>query len=405
MFDRISQMEPLLPSASPELADGARQVVSRSASLAGSLHPVTRKTITEFLRITNSYYSNLIEGHGTHPVDIERAMRKDYSTDPAKRNLQLESLAHIECQRRIEERLEKEPDVNISSPEFIKWLHGIFYEQLPHELRLVRNDETGETMEVVPGEIRHRAVKVGRHVGPREGALPRFLDRFGDVYRLESYHGIEPLLVAPAAHHRLAWIHPFLDGNGRVARLHTDAWFMKLPLSGYGLWNISRGIARQRSAYIAALAQADAPRQGALDGRGNLSEKGLTGFCEFFLGVCLDQIDYMGRMLDLDALLGRIQGYVNLRKEKSIAAPSATSPPLRKEAVHMLQETLLRGEVPRGDAIRCSGMAERTGRKLLGQLQQEGLLVSDTPKGPVRLGLPASVAGYFFPDLYPDAGR
>ena len=115
MFDRISQMEPLRPSASPELADGARQVVSRSASLAGSLHPVTRKTITEFLRITNSYYSNLIEGHGTHPVDIERAMRKDYSTDPAKRNLQLESLAHIECQRRIEERLEKEPDVNISS--------------------------------------------------------------------------------------------------------------------------------------------------------------------------------------------------------------------------------------------------------------------------------------------------
>ena len=138
MVDRISQMEPLRPSASPELADGARQIVSRSASLAGSLHPVTRKAITEFLRITNSYYSNLIEGHGTHPVDIERAMRKDYSTDPAKRNLQMESLAHIECQRRIEERLEKEPAVNISSTEFIKWLHGIFYEQLPHELRLVQ---------------------------------------------------------------------------------------------------------------------------------------------------------------------------------------------------------------------------------------------------------------------------
>jgi len=64
--------------------------------------------------------------------------------------------------------------------------------------------------------------------------------------------------------------------------------------------------------------------------------------------MCLDQIDYMGRMLALDGLLGRIQGYVNLRKEKSIAAPSATSLALRKEAAHMLQETLLRGEVPRG---------------------------------------------------------
>jgi hypothetical protein len=180
---------------------------------------------------------------------------------------------------------------------------------------------------------------------------------------------------------------------------------MKVPLSGYGLWNISRGIARQRNAYISALVQADAPRQGALDGRGNLSEKGLTGFCEFFLGVCLDQIDYMGRMLGVDGPRGMIQGYVNLRKEKAIAAPSAATPPLRKEAAHMLQEALLRGEVPRGDAIRCSGMAERTGRKLLGQLLQESLLVSDTPKGPVRLGLPASVAGYFFPGLYPEADR
>ena len=131
MFDRIFSSRPLRPFASPELADRARKVSKPFCVPGRNLHPVTRKTITEFLRITNSYYSNLIEGHGTHPVDIERAMRKDYSTDPAKRNLQMESLAHIECQRRIEERLEKEPDVNISSTGFIKWLHEIFYEQLP----------------------------------------------------------------------------------------------------------------------------------------------------------------------------------------------------------------------------------------------------------------------------------
>jgi len=404
MYERISQMEPLYPSASPRLADSAREIVSRSATLEGCLHPVTKKSIIEFLRIANSYYSNLIEGHSTHPVDIERAMRKDYSSDPAKRNLQFESLAHIECQRQIEKRLKEDPSVNISSADFLKWLHHIFYEQLPSELRFARNEEMGEEIEVIPGEIRHRMVKVGRHIGPGEAVLLQFLDRFASFYRLELYHGIDPLVAAPAAHHRLTWIHPFLDGNGRVARLHTDAWFMKLPLSGYGLWNISRGIARQKSAYISALIQADAPRQGDLNGRGSLSEKGLNYFCEFFFGVCLDQIDYMGRMLALDGLLERIRGYVNLRKEKSIAAPLTTSPPLKKEAAYMLQDVLLRGEVARGDVIRCSSMAERTGRILLGQLLQEGLLVSDTPKGPVRFGFPASVAGYLFPDLYPEAG-
>jgi hypothetical protein len=67
----------------------------------------------------------------------------------------------------------------------------------------------------------------------------------------------------------------------------------------------------------------------------------------------------------------------------------------------MLQEALLRGETGRGDIIRVSGMAERTGRVLLGQLLNEGLLVSDTPKGAVRLSFPTHVAGHLFPDLYP----
>lgn len=58
-------------------------------------------------------------------------------------------------------------------------------------------------------------------------------------------------------------------------------------------------------------------------------------------------------------------------------------------------------EVGRGDMIRVSGMAERTGRMLLGQLLDEGLLVANMLKGPVRLAFPTFVAGYLFPDLYP----
>ena len=51
----------------------------------------------------NCYYSNLIEGHDTHPVDIERALKNDYSADSAKRNLQLEAKAHIAVQQWIDE--------------------------------------------------------------------------------------------------------------------------------------------------------------------------------------------------------------------------------------------------------------------------------------------------------------
>jgi Fic family protein len=197
------------------------------------------------------------------------------------------------------------------------------------------------------------------------------------------------------------WIHPFLDGNGRVTRLYTDAGFQRLPLRGYGLWNVSRGLARQRQDYMAALSGADAHRYSDYDGRGNLSNKGLVAFCRFFLTTCLDQIDFMSALLKLDGLLERISGYVSMRGAKLIPGPKPEYQSFKPEAAYMLQEVLLRGEMGRGDMIRVSGMAERTGRMLLGQLLDEGLLVSDSPKGAVRLSFPTHVAGHLFPDLYP----
>ena len=401
MYRRISQMEPLLPDVSPELEDMAREVVSRSAALGGQLHPVTRDAVVELLRITNSYYSNLIEGHSTHPIDIERAMRQDYAGDPARRDLQLESLSHIDAQRDVEKRLRDDPTLNIASPDFIAWLHRVFYERLPQDLKHVQDKETGEKVYVVPGAFRRREVIVGRHVGPEAATLKAFLDRFAAFYQPAAFCGLLPLVAAAASHHRLMWIHPFLDGNGRVVRLYTDACFYRYPLLGYGLWNVSRGLARRRDEYMAALAGADARRRNDTDGRGNLSNEGLVNFCRFIFDVCLDQIDFMAGLLQLDGILERIKGYANMRKGLLIPDPQSNPVPLKHEAAYMLQEAFLRGHMARGDIIRVSGLAERTGRILLGQLLAERLLVSDSPKGAVRIGIPTQVAAYLFPDIYP----
>jgi len=112
-------MEPLLPAGDPGLADKAREIVARSSALGGQLHPISQRPIIDLLRLINSYYSNLIEGHSTHRVDIERAMRHDYVDDSAKRDLQLESIAHVNCQIQIEVRLRREPDLNVASSEFL----------------------------------------------------------------------------------------------------------------------------------------------------------------------------------------------------------------------------------------------------------------------------------------------
>ncbi|MHB8709609.1 MAG: Fic family protein [Desulfuromonadales bacterium] len=361
-------------------------------TLSTALHPVTRRAVVELVRAMNSYYSNLIEGHNTHPVDIERALASDYSHDPAKRALQMESAAHVEAQRLIEKRLATNPAIEICTPDFLGWVHREFYERLPDEFRHVRTP-TGETKIVEPGQLRRDDVTVGRHLAPAFQTLPEFLDRFQTAYASPALGAIDMVVAAAAAHHRLAWIHPFLDGNGRVTRLFTHAYLVKARIDGHGLWTMSRGFARNRDAYLAALAGADEHRRGDLDGRGNLSNQGLLDFCTFFLQTALDQIDFMAGLLDLDGLQRRMTGYVERQ------ASFGELPP---ESIYLLREALLRGEIPRGEAARITGRPERTARRILRDLLDQHLLTADTEKGPVRLAFPAKVAGYYFPRLYPE---
>ncbi|MBN1613218.1 MAG: Fic family protein [Deltaproteobacteria bacterium] len=397
-------MTPLLPEGGDELQDHALDVIQKSAALGNRQHPVTLGAIRELLRIINSYYSNLIEGHNTHPYDIVRAMQREYDSEPAKRNLQMESVAHITVQRDMERKLRDEPKVRVTGPEFLCGLHGEIYRQLPEEFRVVTHPETGEKSVVEPGAFREEAVKVGYHKPPAHNSLGVFLKRFDESYTPEKHHGAQKLVAAAAAHHRLTWIHPFLDGNGRVARLFTDAYFHRIPVHGFGLWSVSRGLARRNIEYKSALSGADAPRRNDLDGRGNLSNEGLISFCRFFLEVCLDQVEYMGGLLRLEELVERIRRYVELRSSGMIPGPAGEKV-LRVESARMLQEVLVKGETARGTVLEASGLKERTGRTLLGQLIAEGLLVSDTPKGDVRLGFPIHAAGWFFPDLYPTLSR
>ena len=103
-------MEPMLPSdPESELADAALELVAKSSALAGRVHGQVRDAIGDLVRSMNCYYSNLIEGHDTHPRDIERALADRYSKEPRRRELQLEARAHIDLQRAIDTG--EDPDI------------------------------------------------------------------------------------------------------------------------------------------------------------------------------------------------------------------------------------------------------------------------------------------------------
>lgn len=392
LFDHPSDMEPLLPEdADGGLTDTALLLIRRAERLRGLLHPVTRKAVAQLVRSMNSYYSNLIEGHRTTPRDIDAALTKDFSTDETRRALQLQHVAHVETQAEMEVRLAGEPAAEVCSAEFLRWLHERFYARLPESLRRVEGPK-GRTHEVLPGQLRDVEVSVGRHLAPASRALARFLKRFAEFYGPQVTPTPQGLVAAAAAHHRLAWIHPFLDGNGRVARLFTHAWFAKAAIDGDGLWTISRGLARRQADYKAALARADEKRLNDFDGRGYLSQRYLREFCQFFLRTAVDQAEFMEGLLDLDGLQARITGYAE-RRESAKELPRGSG--------RVLREVFLRGEIARGEVARLIDASARTGQKVVGELLSRRLLVSDSPKGRLRLEFPAEAAGYYFPNLFP----
>jgi Fic family protein len=384
-------MEPLALSSDsrhrPALTDLAVDLAARSAGFSRSLPTGIHVALADLVRAMNCYYSNLIEGHDTHPIDIERALKDDYSADPAKRNLQLEAKAHIEVQRWIDGGGLKG---RAAKKDALCETHRRFCEHLPDELLWVEDPINEKRIRVVPGELRDRDVKVGCHAPVSSGAVPRFLERFERAYT--RFGKTESILAAAAAHHRFAWIHPFLDGNGRVARLMSHAMTLETLDSG-GVWSVARGFGRNIAAYKGHLAACDLRRRNDLDGRGNLSEEALAEFTRFYLETCLDQVRFMETLVQPDRLRARIL----LWAEEEIRVGA-----LAQKARSILEAVLYRGELPRGDVPGLLGLEDRQARRIVAALTERGVLVSESTRAALRLAFPAVLAARWMPGLFPD---
>ena len=383
-------MEPMLPANNRiGLTDLAMDLVAKASSLAGQIQETVRESVGDLVRSMNCYYSNLIEGHDTHPRDIDAALEDKYSRDQKKRVLQREARAHIEVQRLID--YGEDPKELPVSTTYIQWLHREFCRRLPEELLGVENPDTGASVRLVPGNLRDGDVAAGRHIAPPANDLPRFLDHYQSAYTRNWLSRTQSIIAVGAAHHRLLWIHPFYDGNGRVARLLSHAMLLHLGV-GSSLWSVARGLARNVGEYKTRLAEADAPRQGNYDGRGERSTAKLEEFCAFFLRTCIDQVEFMGSLLRPGELLRRMKIYA----DDEIAAGRLPS-----RSMSLLREALLMGEFARGRAPEITGYQERRSREILAVLLKKGLLVSKGPRAPVRLGFPLDVVERWFPRLYP----
>lgn len=385
-------MEPLTISEDApqrtKLTDLALELAQRSMGLSKSLPEGVRTALADLVRSMNCYYSNLIEGHNTHPIDIERALNNDYSANPEKRDLQLEAKAHISVQRWIDAG-------NLSGQSAltaigISELHKRFCEQLPEQLLWLTNEVNSEKVKIIPGEYREHEVQVGRHIAISPGAIPRFMTRFEAAYK--DLGRTNMILAAAAAHHRLSWIHPFTDGNGRVMRLMSYA-ILRETLDTGGIWSIARGLARHADEYKEHLAMCDLTRRNDLDGRGNLSQEALIAFTQFFLQTCIDQVKFMEELVQPDHLHSRIKLWAEEEVRINKLAP---------KAIYILEAILYKGTLPRGDVAELLNTSPRQARRVVSNLMSYGVITAETTRSPLRLSFPAHLATRWMPGLFPE---
>src|SRR2546428_1472793 len=237
LLETVGRFEPaLLDQLAPPVTDVIADISAASAALGKTLHPKTAANLADLVRVMNTYYSNLIEGHNTRRRDIERALAGHLDKDDERRNLQLEAAAHVRVQEQVDQMAAEGRLPEPASSEFIRWLHREFYREAPQAMLTVSSSK--RSFEMVPGEWRTRPehdVAVGRHLPPSSTRVDAFMKAFEERYRFEHMGKATRIMAMAAAHHRLNYIHPFPDGNGRVSRLMSHAMGLYAGIGAHGL--------------------------------------------------------------------------------------------------------------------------------------------------------------------------
>ncbi len=379
--ETVRMMEPMVLSPGDDGMDRLVHLVvdmdRGNGDLQRLLPEALKRPLIALLRVVDAHFGDAMGMlHPLHPEDIEGGLQGRFLNCARDRARQCEAVAHV----RAAEWLDRETANYHPAGEYVLGtLHRLLGEEGFPENRPAFD----------PGRYRRDTVSVGAHdpVGPED--VPRCMRRFEDTYTVLSPS--DTMMNAAAMHHRLLWIHPFRDGNGRAARLVTRQFLSGAMGSLY--WSLARGLALEKPAYFSFLKVCDRGRFDSRDGPGPLSRGALVAFTEWFLTACIGQIGFMTECCTPSVLQDRIRRW---------AAEEEAAGRLPEESGTVLVAAMDEGCLTRGRVGEIAGRGIHHGRLIVKMLQARGLLATrHGPRSPLHPALPVSAARAWFPGLFP----
>ncbi len=208
--------------------------------------------IGQKLRIEWNYHSNAIEGNSLTLGETRNLILHGLTASgkPLRDHLDIEG--HDEAVKAIEDAIKSS---EVFNQVFIRNLHTVLLKE-PYETGAVTPGGQRVKRRIAIGDYKTQPNNVQTSTGetyyftPPEQVQSAMSDLV-DWYRKKEDEGEHPVIMAATFHYRFVRIHPFDDGNGRMARLLMNMILMK---HGYTVALIPR---EERGEYINTLERAD----------------------------------------------------------------------------------------------------------------------------------------------------
>lgn len=256
----------------------------RKKELGGPVPPYIFFQLKNIFHMLESLGSARIEGNRTTLAQlVESVIERKKEPTP---NDRIREILNIEAALQfIEETITANTPLQRAH---ILEIHKILVKGLP-----VYPDGEGSR---TPGEFRKLPVTVGSFIPPDAVSVPGYIDELIQFVNQKAVPQND-LLITAIAHHRLAWIHPFDNGNGRVIRMFTYALLIKQGFQvGNGrILNPTAIFCMDRAKYYHMLNVADSGK----------TEHTLA-WCEYVLEGLRNEIEKIDKLLNLDYLVQNI---------------------------------------------------------------------------------------------------